>query len=205
LSELPPLPATPLGRYRHYKGGEYEVVGAARHSETLEPLVVYRPLYNASGLWTRPHAMFFEEIEVDGKRRPRFERIEAAGKQPIEQECNRVLDDFMAALNAYDAAGMDRCMHFPHPRVADGKVIVYDKPGNNPMDLFDRLKKADGWSHSRWEQRELVQCNADKAHFKVSYTRFRADGSVIGVYDSLYILTRQDGRWGIQARSSFGP
>lgn len=73
--DLPPLPATPIGRYRHYKGGEYEVVGAARHSETLEPLVVYRPLYNTSGLWVRPHAMFFEDIEVDGDRRPRFQRI----------------------------------------------------------------------------------------------------------------------------------
>ena len=75
-ADLAPLPATPSGRYRHYKGGEYEVVGVARHSETLEPLVVYRPLYNASGLWVRPHAMFFEEVTVDGVRRPRFERID---------------------------------------------------------------------------------------------------------------------------------
>jgi hypothetical protein len=70
--ELPPLPATPLGRYRHYKGLDYEVIGVARHSETLEALVVYRPLYNASGLWVRPHAMFFEEIEFEGRRQPRF-------------------------------------------------------------------------------------------------------------------------------------
>ena len=75
MSELPPLPLTPPGRYRHYKGGEYEIIGAARHSETLEPLVVYRPLYNASGLWVRPHAMFFEQVEFEGKRRPRFTRI----------------------------------------------------------------------------------------------------------------------------------
>jgi hypothetical protein len=72
---LPPLPETPPGRYRHYKGGEYEVLAAARHSETLEPLVVYRPLYNASGWWVRPHAMFFGEVEIDGVRRPRFERL----------------------------------------------------------------------------------------------------------------------------------
>lgn len=74
-NDLPPLPATPTGRYRHYKGLDYEVVGCARHSETLEPLVVYRPLYNASGLWVRPHAMFFEEVVVDGVRRPRFARV----------------------------------------------------------------------------------------------------------------------------------
>ena len=74
---LPPLPATPTGRYRHYKGGEYEVLGVARHSETLEPLVVYRPLYGESGLWVRPHAMFFGEIEVDGVRQPRFAPLAA--------------------------------------------------------------------------------------------------------------------------------
>jgi len=77
-NNLSPLPDTPPGRYRHYKGGEYEVIGAARHSETLEPLVVYRPLYNASGLWVRPHAMFFEKIEFEGRRQPRFARIDGA-------------------------------------------------------------------------------------------------------------------------------
>jgi len=70
--DLQPLPATPTGRYRHYKGLDYEVIGVARHSETLEALVVYRPLYNDSGLWVRPHAMFFGDVEIDGRRQPRF-------------------------------------------------------------------------------------------------------------------------------------
>ena len=73
---LPALPATPLGRYRHYKGGEYEVIGVARHSETNVPLVVYRLLHNASGWWVRPHAMFFESITTAGRAQPRFNRIE---------------------------------------------------------------------------------------------------------------------------------
>ena len=72
------LPPTRLGRYRHYKGGEYEVVGVARHSETLEPLVVYRPLYNDSGWWVRPHAMFFGNVVVDGVSRPRFDPLSPA-------------------------------------------------------------------------------------------------------------------------------
>lgn len=75
MSDLPPLPATPTGRYRHHKGNEYEVIGAVRHSETLEPLVLYRPLYGEGALWVRPHAMFFETVEVDGVVRPRFEKI----------------------------------------------------------------------------------------------------------------------------------
>ena len=73
--DLQPLPDAPLGRYRHYKGGEYEVLGVARHSETQAPMVVYRPLYNDSGWWVRPHAMFFEQVLVDGVQRPRFERL----------------------------------------------------------------------------------------------------------------------------------
>ncbi len=77
-SDLPALPATRLGRYRHYKGGAYEVIGVARHSETHEPLVVYRPLYNATGWWVRPHAMFFETVTIAGVTRPRFEPVDTA-------------------------------------------------------------------------------------------------------------------------------
>jgi hypothetical protein len=69
------LPEAPAGRYRHYKGGEYEVLGVARHSESLEPLVLYRPLYNDSGLWVRPYEMFFGSIDIDGQPTPRFQRI----------------------------------------------------------------------------------------------------------------------------------
>ena len=66
-----------LGRYRHYKGNEYQVIGVAKHSETLEELVVYETLYdNPRGkLWVRPKAMFLEEVEVAGKRMKRFEYL----------------------------------------------------------------------------------------------------------------------------------
>jgi len=60
------------GRYRHYKGRDYTVLGVARHSETLEELVVYRQEYGDRGLWVRPAAMFAETIEVDGRTVPRF-------------------------------------------------------------------------------------------------------------------------------------
>lgn len=72
MSDLPALPSLPLGRYRHYKGLTYEVIGVVRHSETLEPLVLYRPLYNDSGIWVRPYAMFLEQVEIDGVMQPRF-------------------------------------------------------------------------------------------------------------------------------------
>lgn len=77
-ADLSSLPTAPLGRYRHYKGGEYEVLGVVRHSETLEALVLYRPLYNASGMWVRPYAMFFQSVEVDGEWMPRFTLLRSA-------------------------------------------------------------------------------------------------------------------------------
>jgi hypothetical protein len=74
------LPAIPLGRYRHFKGGEYEVLGVARHSETQEPLVVYRPLAGDSGLWVRPLPMFCEMVVHQGARAPRFQFLGDSGR-----------------------------------------------------------------------------------------------------------------------------
>ncbi len=79
---LPPLIETPPGRYRHYKGMLYDVVGTVRHSESLEPMTLYRALYGENGLWVRPAAMFNEEVVIDGVRQPRFTRV--ADDTPIE-------------------------------------------------------------------------------------------------------------------------
>jgi len=72
--DLPALIETPQGLYRHYKGLMYEVVGTVRHSESLEPMTLYRALYGERGLWVRPVAMFNEEVVIDGVRQPRFAR-----------------------------------------------------------------------------------------------------------------------------------
>ena len=64
------------GKYRHYKGGEYEVVGCAKHSETLEEMVVYRALYGEGGLWVRPKAMFLETVTLGTNRVPRFAPVD---------------------------------------------------------------------------------------------------------------------------------
>jgi hypothetical protein len=77
LDKLPEPPKLEKGRYRHYKGNEYDVVGVAFHTETLEPLVVYRAVEHKKGaeFWVRPYDMFFEEILVGGERVPRFTKI----------------------------------------------------------------------------------------------------------------------------------
>ena len=79
---FPPLVQTPIGRYRHYKGMLYDVVGTARHSESLEPMTLYRALYGENGLWVRPADMFNEEVLIAGLRHPRFTKV--ADDTPIE-------------------------------------------------------------------------------------------------------------------------
>lgn len=81
---LPALIRTPPGLYRHYKGMLYEVIDMVRHSETLEPMTLYRALYGQRGLWVRPAAMFTESVVIDGVRQPRFAAI-GAGTENSEK------------------------------------------------------------------------------------------------------------------------
>ncbi len=69
---LPPMISITPGLYRHYKGNLYEVIDTVRHSETLEPMTLYRALYGERGLWVRPAAMFAEMVLVDGQPQARF-------------------------------------------------------------------------------------------------------------------------------------
>jgi len=64
-----------IGKYQHFKGNNYEVIGIAKHSETMEELVVYRALYGEHGLWVRPLKMFLEEVEFEGNKVPRFKYL----------------------------------------------------------------------------------------------------------------------------------
>src|SRR6516164_5365836 len=78
MEEIPgshPMTTVQPGRYRHYKGNEYTVIGTARHSETLEELVVYRQEYGDHGLWVRPKQMFLETVKVNGQDVLRFQPL----------------------------------------------------------------------------------------------------------------------------------
>ena len=73
--DLPPIINIPPGLYRHYKGELYEVIGTVRHSETLEPMTLYRALYGEQGLWVRPAAMFNGVVVIDGVQQARFTKV----------------------------------------------------------------------------------------------------------------------------------
>ena len=122
-----------------------------------------------------------------------------------ERRCEELLAQWMDALNRHDSAGMEAVMRFPHVRVAANTVFVYDAPGSNPMGMFKTLVELQGWHHSAWTEIKLLQSSPIKAHYAVQYTRYRADDSIIGIFDSLYVFTAIDGDWKLQCRSSFGP
>ena len=129
----------------------------------------------------------------------------ASDNDPIYAECMRVLDVWMDAVNRGDTTAMDACMHFPHARLGEARMFFYPDAGSNPADVLQAVAASDGWKKSVWLERTLLQSSNNKAHFNVSYTRLRADGSEIGRYDALYVMTKIGGVWGVQMRSSFAP
>lgn len=120
----------------------------------------------------------------------------------LEREAMKVLDEYMAAWNAMDTAQWESTFHFPHYRLASGRMNVLDKPGMQPADLWKRMT-ASGWHHSKWDRRRIIHATGEKIHVDTKFSRYRSDGSLIGSYDSLYILTFEGGRWGVKMRSSF--
>ena len=114
------------------------------------------------------------------------------------------MDGFMAALNAEDAQAIRECwFHFPHVRFHSGRVTVFATPADYQSAVLNRTGQAADWARSAWDYVECVDAGPGKVHFRVQFTRYRADGSAIGSYRSFYIVTVQDGRWAIQGRSSW--
>lgn len=115
-----------------------------------------------------------------------------------------VMENFLAAFNARDLEAWEATFHFPHVRIASGQATVLEAAGMRTPALFDQLA-ATGWHHSAWNYIDVIYAGDQKVHLDVEFTRFREDGSVLAAYRSLYIVTLQDGHWGIKARSSFAP
>ncbi len=112
-----------------------------------------------------------------------------------------VLDRHFAALNAGDAVALARTLHFPHYRLAGGSMQVWQRPDNYLEDFLARA--GDDWHHSTLDFRKPIACSADKVHLDVQFSRYRADGSVLGRYRSIWVVARIDQRWAAQLRSSF--
>ena len=123
----------------------------------------------------------------------------------VAREALAVVDRYLMALNARDTVAIRDAFNFPHLRIgATGNLARFETPGDYDFAFFHDLTKDDGWHHTEWDKTEVVYATARKAHVAVDFTRYREDGSVIGRYFSLYIVTCRDGHWGIQVGSGNG-
>jgi hypothetical protein len=114
------------------------------------------------------------------------------------------MDGFMAAFNAKDAEAIrSRWFHFPHARFHSGQITVMQAPADYQNLVWAGQGPSAEWMQSIWDYVEVIDAGPDKVHFRVQFTRVRADGSAIGSYRSLYIVTYKEGRWAIQGRSSW--
>ena len=155
-----------------------------------------------------PHSASESQEAAALERGPRHPEAEARALE--------VLDAFMGAFSAADVGAMEAQFLFPHVRLASGTVTVLERPGDRP-DLFAGFRAANPeWASSGWLRRDVISSSPNKVHLDTEFARYRADGSEIARYRSLYIVERaaQEGlaegatsgeRWGIRARSSYAP
>ena len=123
--------------------------------------------------------------------------------EDFEQAAHDVLGRYLDALNAQDSDAMRDCFHFPHHRFAGGRAEVFETAQDYGIDNFRKRTDTGGWAHTKWDRRKMVHGDENKVHFDVQFTRYRGDDSVLGVYKSLWIVTHEDGKWGVKARSSY--
>ncbi len=112
-----------------------------------------------------------------------------------------MLDAHFAALNARDEAALAETLHFPHYRLSQGWVQIWETSDQYFADFLARA--GDSWDHRAFNFSTLIAAGADKVHFDVQFSRYRADGSVMGQFRSLWVIANLGGRWAAQLRSSF--
>jgi len=120
----------------------------------------------------------------------------------LQKEALLAVNAYMDCWNNWDVVGLEGTLHFPHVRIASGKVNIMEA-GSHPMDFFERFSANTGWAYSLWDYRRVVQSGPDKVHFAVQFTRYKADGTAFGAFPSMWIVALINGKWAIQARSSF--
>ncbi len=138
----------------------------------------------------------------------------AAADEERDSKIMAVLDEYLEALNLLDIERHVETYHFPHYRHAGAKITVW-KNAREAMPILEvdaserrawlRQALAEDWDRSEWTRREIVQGDASKVHVVTTFVRLRKDGSEIASFDSLYVLTFEEGHWAIKGRSSFAP
>ena len=135
--------------------------------------------------------------------------ISAVAQNSAEEEAvagaMEAMDAFMLGFNARDPQAWAASLNYPHVRFASGTVTVWDSAEEFSQTLAFESLPASGWDHSHWLTRDVVLVSSAKVHIATVFQRFNSDNEVLFTYESLYIVTKVDGHWGTQARSSLAP
>ena len=107
------------------------------------------------------------------------------------------------ALNAGNETKLTATLHFPHFRLSGGRLKTWDGPEEYWVDFLGRA--GDGWHHSVWDSLDVIAADSDKVHLDVRFTRYREDNSILGHFGSIWIISKLNGIWAAQLRSSFAP
>ena len=139
--------------------------------------------------WAEPGAHRTAAVALDREHRDQY-----AGSNQ---------DDVGLKARDRDLKAFEATFNFPSIRLASNTLAIIELGYHQPQ-MFQQGALKD-WDHSAWERRAVIHAGEDKVHIDTRFTRYRADGGVIGGFDSIYVVTRENGHWGIKARSSFAP
>jgi hypothetical protein len=120
-----------------------------------------------------------------------------------EEIAVKVAIAYMDSFNKRDGSECDKLLNFPHIRLALQGLGIYKNPPMHTSKLFKSFIKIAGWNHSCWDYRRVIQSCETKVHLAIQFSRYKSNGVKIGSYPSLWVITNQDGHWGIKIRSSF--
>ncbi|MFW9822166.1 MAG: hypothetical protein ACFFE4_04490 [Candidatus Thorarchaeota archaeon] len=114
---------------------------------------------------------------------------------------------YMQAFNERDASKCDDSLNFPHVRLGmEGQEVrITENPSQMPPRFFEWFVNEYGWNRSCWDYRDVIQSSSTKVHLAIQFSRYKSDGTKIGEFPSLWVITNQNCHWGIKIRSSFAP
>ncbi|MEW6187247.1 MAG: hypothetical protein AB1585_16050 [Thermodesulfobacteriota bacterium] len=125
-----------------------------------------------------------------------------------EPDARTTVENFFKAFNNHDNEAYLKTLHFPHFRInGQGQIRITEKEADfPPLDkTLSFLTEKEGWHHSTLDVAEVIHASEAKVHFDIQFSRYRAEGKRYAVHRSLWILIFKEGRWGVQARSSYAP
>ena len=114
-----------------------------------------------------------------------------------------VMAAHIKALNAGDEAALTATLHFPHYRLSGGQLKTWEEPADYWPDFLARA--GDEWNHTVWDSLDVITAEPEKVHLNVRFTRYRENDSVLSQFGSIWVITKLDGIWAAQLRSSFAP